>query len=100
MSTFYEAGRQAALEKLGVSLSGARTALLDALKSRQYGEFMTRMPIQMATGGALGAATGSLSDNPWAGAGIGAIGGLTSGFSVAAAPRFREMLIKRLQGVR
>jgi len=78
-----------------------REALLNTLKSRQYGEFVTRMPIQMATGGALGALTGSLSDQPIKGMGIGMLGGLTSGFSVAAAPRLREMLIKRMQqGVR
>lgn len=96
---FYDAGAIAAFEKIGISTGGLREGLLNALRSKQYGEFMTRMPIQMTTGGALGAATGSLSDNPWAGAGIGALGGLTSGFSVAAAPRFREMLIKRLKRV-
>ena len=78
---------------------GARDTLLKALKSKEYGEFMTRMPIQATTGGALGAATGSLSDHPLQGAGIGALGGLLSGFSVAAAPRLRGHLIKKFQGV-
>jgi hypothetical protein len=97
---FYNAGCNTALEKVGLSRAGMGEALLNALKSRQYGEFMTRMPIQMATGGALGALTGSLSEHPLEGMGIGMLGGATSGFSVAAAPRLREMLIKRLQGVR
>lgn len=96
-STFYTAGQHAALEKLGVSTAGMREAVLNALKSKQYGEVLTRVPVQAAVGGVLGAGTGSLSDNPWQGAGLGVLGGVGGGIAISAAPQLRNMLIKRLQ---
>lgn len=100
-SAFYQAGVQAAMEKIGLRLptglpASLRARMLESLTG-PYGEYLTRIPIQAGVGGVLGAGTGALADHPWKGALLGALGGAGAGLAVAGAPHLRRSLIQRLQ---
>lgn len=91
---WYAAGKHAAFEKLGMS-TGLREGLLRALQHPVGGEYLTRLPLYTAVGTGIGAL--SDAENRGRGALLGALGGVSGGFTAAAAPQLRARLIQKLQ---